>query len=410
MSNSTKHLAVLGKPSIPTHWLVNDKLEDLARLSGDIGKLAESLIDMARDMEKFANWKVAGVAGLWTEFYNNVRSLCQLWLDPLVIQLRDFLDRFETPWGDLTYTDFQQPYNDYRSQLQNTEEGLDKLKKILWEWPESYLDIFKTSQSQSFKTARPPIEILFEAIIRSRRTSFDLTDRNQVLQSLGQLDKASKKSPLSFRHAQEATPIGFVNCLTALYTKNNLVTGSTLVNWGEMLNKVVVNLPNRSLNLHDRAREIRQQRYTESEQTVLNLTINREVDWYEQELKRLKQIQILTPGMAKDGAARRMVETAASRRVECLKVDIKNQIGQSYASKSLEVKRKCPMCMTCFNFPLAVPGHEPYEHPDWRTVFEVGRPRNRRGCCSEPVAVVQGIRQAQLWSVFEKQTHKQDSR
>lgn len=47
-------------------------------------------------------------------------------------------------------------------------------------------------------------------------------------------------------------------CLSAMYTKDVLVTGATLINWGETLKLTEFKFPDRIVNLHDWTRHLHQ--------------------------------------------------------------------------------------------------------------------------------------------------------
>lgn len=409
MSLSKYTLTAPGRPQIPRLWVNHPDVEKFSNLCSDITQLLAALTNMTKDMINFTNWGNRGVPELWREFFYNTRWLRDYWLKPLVTHLLFLGSQFTGTWGNLHYVvtqNFRESENNVSTQCSNLRKEFSMLTNAMRNWFLEYPVVFKIANAGNLVTARPSVEILFEALLVSNLHRYN-DDPKLLLSNLHQLGKSHKRQRLlSFQTIDGKTPIGFVHCLSALYTRDQLVTGSTLVNWGDALELTEFVSTERTVTLHDRARSLRQGRYLGREQTMLNTIVNREINYCMAEYQRILRQKETTPGVSREAAASSMVETAMSRRAPCIRHNPSNQIGQSYSSKNLFAKRKCPMCMAAYPFNLAIKGSRPDTKVDWE-IHEAKRPREVRGCCSEPIVFVQGIRHRNLWPQLEKETRDQ---
>lgn len=65
--------------------------------------------------------------------------------------------------------------------------------------------------------------------------------------------------------------IGYVRCLSALYTYADLATGATQVQWAEKSGFFSLRFPNRSIRLRDHVQHIRQKRLSDAEQASIKI-------------------------------------------------------------------------------------------------------------------------------------------
>ena len=99
----------------------------------------------------------------------------------------------------------------------------------------------------------------------------------------------------------------------------------------------------------------------------------------------------MTVGEAGKYATMDMVTTAATRLPPCLKEPLDWQLGLSFNGKTLQVKRKCPMCMAVYTFDVAIKGNDPPKEVEWDNMAEKKRTDEVRGCCSEAIVFILGM-------------------
>ena len=90
-------------------------------------------------------------------------------------------------------------------------------------------------------------------------------------------------------------------------------------------------------------------------------------------------------------ATMEMVTTSVKRLPPCLKKPLDWQLGLSFNGKTLQVKRKCPMCMSVYTFNVAIKGNDPPKETEWDNMAEKKRTGERRGCCSEATVFILGM-------------------
>ncbi|KAL8975247.1 MAG: hypothetical protein Q9197_000550 [Variospora fuerteventurae] len=231
---------------------------------------------------------------------------------------------------------------------------------------------------------------------------------------------------------------GNVNVLCAAWSKDELFTGSTLIQWGSALGGLLVQGSNDSL--HVWFRKERQKRISPKQQKHLDHVVKRflaEYDWEMKEETRRQLIDIIKtsepPGrtltedqLQNHAMVRRFTEAdlrdmgGADRRhatyrqlrlrmplmrSHCLtkvndkfpkKLPLRLQrfyqqsanavVGQAYAGHTLALKRKCPVCTSVFPFTTtSATAVNAMPAQNWQRVAELDPHRSTapKGCCAE---------------------------
>lgn len=230
---------------------------------------------------------------------------------------------------------------------------------------------------------------------------------------------ASRQS-FKLKPKPHALDVGGVACVSAVWTGAKLVTGSTLVKWGDALSKVVLVQPpsgsKPGYNLQLWTKELRQRRFTNTEQLVLNHLVLHAIGDY---TKRFQKFTSLTEKGMRDqikhlqGAdkALRLNQLAVAKKTamqdmqrhwnSVLPAVVRKLfggndspvLGMAYEGQSFDMKRKCPVCATIYIFPVARSDEVAQLRLDWQTVGEAdtGRMNSPRGCCAEAITFIRCV-------------------
>ena len=402
MSHSV-HTGILPEIAIPDAWFWNDQLAELPFLAEELASWSENLEKIIMDLMDHTSLAVSGVTQLWREAFLNINSIAYKWIKLL-------LNKMENSLWHIRYSGQLSRYSQpgiarFSIAIDTLKQRYDALcEAVLTLWIGLNEVVKNVPQYGNTTTARPPIEILFNAILLTRASPSP--SARHTLASMGShwlQNFPTSTVPKSFQGGTtEEAPIGTPQCLAALYTGPRLSTGSTLIQYGVFIARLTVNHQGTDVELPSYHRDMRYSRYSKREQGVLNALVNRAVDWLTADVVRLqRQTRGITQGFARATAAANMENNGRNIRAPCLRNEDRNQVGQAYQGKSLAFKRKCPFCATLYSYSVAVPGSVPYVEVDWNMLAEAdeNRPRNLRGCCAEALAFIQGVHHRQPGSL-----------
>lgn len=393
---------ILGEIAIPESWLWDDQLTDLIHLAKDLTIWTINLNGIMTDMINHTSPTIVEVAALWKEAFININSICLAWIKVIVEKMESSLwqmriDNFTSRFSALGKANFASAVKSLKAEYKSLRHDLGDF----WHTMDKYVQ--NVPQYARWTTSRPAIEILFNAILLTRAAQSD--SPKSALESMGGHWLHSSPTfavPHSFGVAdiRGDSPIGTPHCVAALFTGTHLSTGSTLVQYGESISQLLVTSEGEVSKLSTYHRSMRQRRYSERDQSILNVHVNKAVDWLKIETLRLqKQAQNKgkTQAQVRAVAARNMENNARSIRAPCLKHEDKYQVGQAFQGKSLAFKRKCPFCTTLYSYSVAVLGSVPWVEVDWNMLPEAdeNRPRDARGCCAEAQTFIQGLHHRQ---------------
>lgn len=232
--------------------------------------------------------------------------------------------------------------------------------------------------------------------------------------------------------------VGHVRCVCAGFGfkkgSKELFCGSTLVNWGLRLGKTMAK---EEKTLHEWYREARQRRYSEQEQEVLDALIERFLDQFQMQMDQLlpetETKQTYSPGTghkswsnqeAKEAkkAARELAEASQVQRPKAFEklrkvyvspLAVRQLHGQAitfmalgYDGRTMEFKKKCPVCTQVYTFADAVtdiaPSSNYFQDVAELDVNKVGSPR---GCCAEAMIFVAIMEWAGLLDPLRDELH-----
>ena len=204
-----------------------------------------------------------------------------------------------------------------------------------------------------------------------------------------------------------ATRIGYPVCISAVLPGGkNALTGSSRLKLGRLSSlQVYLGSDEGYVDLHSWFRGVRQDRFDPKEQKIIDTLVMGDINAQKQEFARLKlprpsqksknKITVMSDKDAMRGSLKYMVDSASFRLPSLLATAYKSaspyHLGQAYDGQSLVVKRKCPVCMGIYVFPVS---HTPSTPHDFDRVAEADKslPKDaRRGACAEAIVFIQSI-------------------
>lgn len=375
------------------------------------------LVWAIKDFTKHTDPKLPEVAGLWKEAYDVITVTRNSWVSPLARKLENYHWQAMGPGGRFVALRGSDAI-DIATLMNRLNKERRRLLTYSTDWWEKYPKVFSDrsiiARSPKAITARPITEILFHALLLTQQKS--ATSTKAVLEAMGGrwIDKQTSNDfkgfdeiPESFSgKVDEASPIGSPRCLVALFTGSLLTTGTTKPTWGQAMYNLVVTTADYKTILHDYVRGWRIGRYTDKEQLILNALVNRNVDYFHEELERLTQTPGFTkgfkPSQLKEIVAFKMQDSKRDRLPPCLKKADPNQYGQAYFGSNLAFKKKCHFCESHYVYTVAVRGTvPPVEHES--TLPELTTVREFRGCCAEALAWIQSIHLRRLFHMLQNE-------
>ena len=136
-------------------------------------------------------------------------------------------------------------------------------------------------------------------------------------------------------------------CLTTLFIDRKLYTDSILTQFEKFMSQLTINSLEQISNLTTYTRILRQARYFRKDQRVLNVFVNKAIDWLNNEVENLqRQVRKPSQRYLRIATIVRMKNSDRSIRASCLKKENRDQIGQAFQGRNLVFKRKCPFCTT----------------------------------------------------------------
>lgn len=236
---------------------------------------------------------------------------------------------------------------------------------------------------------------------------------------------------------------GSVACTSALWTGVELLTGTTLIRWGNSAKLLEVN-STPIITVPEWFRNTRQKRFTGQEQDVLDMIIGSAIDRYTElvtsqlghseatirdkskmlivkdkndkdarkktQLKHLKKenealkAELLEKlPVAKEKALVELVQHERDRLPVVMKEALKGPsvMGMAYEGQSYSLKRKCPVCEAIFIFATAKPHELDRLKQDYQNVGEadIWRSGCPRGCCAEALLAILLLRRSKSFEL-----------
>lgn len=178
--------------------------------------------------------------------------------------------------------------------------------------------------------------------------------------------------------------------MAALFTKGKLTTGATLAKFGPEIHELEVTSNGVVATLESNHRERRQARFNGKEQKLLNGLMNPAVEYLKDQRKKLDKEWSGDAEMRKTGAATYMIGATEKILPPCLHKISHSQVGQAYIGKNLLPKAACPFCETVYRY-FVVHAGGPKDDNYWKSLPELSRQTDKRGCCAEALTFVLGL-------------------
>ena len=280
----------LARIAIPDDWFWNDQITELPHLANELTNWSKNLERVIKDLLNHTKPTIPGVTLLWKEAFLNINSICYKWIKILLDRMESSLWHMRSSGQISRYkmpgvVHFASTITTLKRRYTNLDAALSTFYLELSEFFED------VPQYGNKTTSRPPIEILFNAILLTRRAGS--ASNRDALASMARhwLDNAPASMTLkSFKTDRDGdVSIGTPNCLAALFTGSHLSTGSTLVTYGKFVSRLTTTYHGQESELPSYHRDMRYSRYSRKDQSVLNVLINKAVDWLNIEAEELQR-------------------------------------------------------------------------------------------------------------------------
>ena len=168
-------------------------------------------------------------------------------------------------------------------------------------------------------------------------------------------------------------------------------------------------------DLHGCARNLRQSRFTDNEQSLLNALVERVIEYYGSRMQKLLSKTEAEIRSEKKGSSEKRPQLLHQLKIakEIVLRDLQNHwhhnlplviketflqkgspiLGMSYEGQGFRLKRKCPIWSTIYIFPVARNDEVERLGQDWQVVGEADLNKFgfSRGCCAEAICFVDSL-------------------
>ena len=226
------------------------------------------------------NISLPGIVLLWLESLTWVRTTMKSWILPLQAQFKK-IGTLRTSAISVNAGRYKKKEDIFYSMLLgNLKNALNKLFRRAAGMEIDCSDHTLLKLYEGRFSARPLSKIVLEALLFTRKptmnnpsTWLSTIRAHLYLDNLNEETIDDENSP-----SKRSSKCGQPGTLAALWTGDHLFTGSSLIRWGSM-GKLEIPSSVR-INLHAWYRNVRQSRFTQEEQEMLNTFIRSQIEYY----------------------------------------------------------------------------------------------------------------------------------